>query len=198
MLLLLQSGNALTGLCCSFLFFFIKLFKSRGRNKVGGLCLLTFLLLISISYFNSDAGNSLKERQNTVTGEIDTSSGFIRMFRGYYIWDEYSTLEKITGINNISIIKNKINQCKVSWTFADENDTYVNCVQNIMLRTGIIGLLLGVAVLMFLWRGNSYTGKSILLSFVGLSFMSAIYMSPTMILYLFLAYHYKIEYTNKI
>ena len=138
-------------------------------------------------------GDSLLGRSESVSGEVDTSSGFIRTFRGYYIYDEYNLFEKIIGINNIETIKKKRDQCKVSWTFADDNDVYVNCIQDVLLRTGLIGAIIFMLMLLSIWKQNKLEGKAIVVTFFILSFFASLYMSSTMMLYLYLAYNIKLD-----
>ena len=191
-LLLLRSGNGMVGLGCVFVMYFVSVVR---QNKLKSKLIMgLFLVAISSSlyfYAKSDMGNSLLERSDTMTGEVGTSSGFLRTFRGYYIYDEYNLLEKITGINNMDIIKSKRDQCDVSWTFLNDNDMYVNCIQDILLRTGVIGAIIFLMLFWSIWRHNTLSGRTILITFILLSFIASLYMSSAMMLYLYLAYFLK-------
>ena len=52
-------------------------------------------------------------------------------------------------------------------------------------------MLLFLNIIAKIWRGNNYCGKAILSSLVAISFVAAIYMSHTMILFLVFAYSLK-------
>ena len=193
-LLLLRSGNGLIGLASICFLYSLSIFARSSLRKK--LTASIFVIIFSTSFYyyaRSEMGDSLLGRSESVSGEVDTSSGFIRTFRGYYIYDEYNLFEKIIGINNIETIKKKRDQCKVSWTFADDNDVYVNCIQDVLLRTGLIGAIIFMLMLLSIWKQNKLEGKAIVVTFFILSFFASLYMSSTMMLYLYLAYNIKLD-----
>ena len=193
-LLLLRSGNGLIGLTTICFLYSLSIFSRSSFTKKLVASIFVIIFSGSIYYYaQSEMGNSLLERSESVSGEVDTSSGFIRTFRGYYIYDEYNLFEKLIGINNIETIKKKRDQCKVSWTFASDNDVYVNCIQDVLLRTGIIGAAFFVLMLLSIWKQNKPEGKAIVITFFILSFFASLYMSSTMMLYLYLAYNIKLK-----
>lgn len=189
-LLFLQSGNALVGLACVGVVFILKLLNIKSLIKkivlfivIGGCAIIG-----GTYYIQSTMGEKLLERQETITGDAEYSSGFLRVYRGYYVYDEYSFIEKIIGINNYDKIKQKRDQSEVSFLFLDDDDFYFNCFQDFLLRTGIIGGIMFFILCYSLWKNNSFPGKAIIFTFFVLSFTASLYMSTTMILYLYLSY----------
>lgn len=190
-LLFLQSGNALVGLACVGVVFVLKLLNIKSLVKkivlfivIGGSAVIG-----GTYYVQSTMGEKLLERQETITGDAEYSSGFLRVYRGYYVYDEYSFIEKIIGINNYDKIKQKRDQSEVSFLFLDDDDFYFNCFQDFLLRTGIIGGIMFFILCYSLWKDNSFPGKAIIFTFFVLSFTASLYMSTTMILYLYLSYN---------
>ena len=88
-------------------------------------------------------------RKESVSGDMDNSSGFFRIYRGYYVFDAYSTVEKVIGINNFDKIKKRRDESKVSFLVEGENDLYFNCFQHFLLRTGFIGAFLYILLCLF-------------------------------------------------
>ena len=142
-------------------------------------------------YLNSSLGENLIDRKDSVSGDMDSSSGFFRIYRGYYVFDAYSPIEKVIGINNFEKIKKRRDESKVAFLVEGENDLYFNCFQHFLLRTGLIGTFLYVMVCVSLWRRNTYEGKAIILTFFALSFVASLYMSSIMMLYIYLSFSYK-------
>lgn len=190
-LLLLQSGNALVGVAIIGFMFVVRLLHNSSF-------LMKFIISISAicvvglgvgSYMKTEVGQSLMERGEGISStSMDTSSSFLRMFRGYYVFAEYSLGEKIVGINNYNTIKERRDNSAIASLVLDEDDLYVNCVQDILLRTGIIGLTLFICMCYSLWKDNNFVGRSILLCFIGLSFMASLYMSSVMFLYVYISF----------
>ena len=189
-LLLLQSGNALIGLICIGFVYTLKILNYR--NMVYKLLVITVLFTGGVIggyyYVNSSLGENLLDRKDSVSGEMDTSSGFFRIYRGYYVFDAYTPIEKIIGLNNFDKIKKRRDESKVSFLVESENDLYFNCFQHFLLRTGFIGAFLYILLCISLWRKNSYEGKAIILTFFALSFVASLYMSSVMMLYVYLSF----------
>lgn len=186
-LLLLQSGNALIGLLAIFSIYTCKILGgSLAKIKIGTIICGILLLAIGIVYANSAMGGKLQERQNQINGKMELSSGFVRVVRGYYVFDAGSFANQIFGTNSKAQIKSRIRQSKVAFFF-QENDMYFNLVQTVLIKTGYVGALIFGIMILSLWRKNNYQGKAILLAFTALSFTASLYFSMTMALYLVLA-----------
>lgn len=192
-LLLLQSGNALIGLMCIGFVYVLKVLSNR--NIVYKLLMIAVFFLGGVIggyyYLNSSIGENLIDRKDSISGEMDSSSGFFRIYRGYYVFDAYSPIEKVIGLNNFEKIKKRRDESKVSFLVEGENDLYFNCFQHFLLRTGFIGAFLYILLCVSLWRRNTYEGKAIILTFFALSFVASLYMSSIMMLYIYLSYSYK-------
>lgn len=191
-----SSGNALAGLLVIGLFYVSRFIKRTNILLIT--CIVTFFVIFLPFAFTklttTEYGEKMIERQEELNPEQSTvSSGFIRIFRGYYIWDVMTLKEKIFGVNSTTRIKDKIEQCEVYFTF-EENDVYMNCVQTVMVQTGVVGCVLFVFSLISLWRGNNFVGHCCIVVFIILSFIASIYFSVNnMLLLLISAYLMKKE-----
>lgn len=193
-LLLCQSGNALFGISAVLI---VYLFK-KGADNAGfrrfGSFFAAFLVVLSLGYLylSSERGQDLLLRKDSISLKSVEDrgyggSGFMRVSRGYYVFKEYSTLNKIIGDDNPDDILDAIHQSRASGFFG-ENDMYLNTAQTILCYTGIIGSVLFILVLISLWKSTSVCGKSIVLTFLVLSFIASLFFTETMALYLVLPY----------
>lgn len=203
-LLLLQSGNALLCSVPVVLMFFIKLLK--GRKKIINMLLVLLFVIVgafTMSYYlSSDAGQNVMERQDEIKNtRYSASSGFVRIYRGWYVIDELDTFDKFIGVNYKESIQQYIQQSKVYWAFG-KNDLYFNTIQNVVLRTGYIGSLIFLLMLCNLWKRNSWAGRTTLLSLLVISFISANYFTMTMAIYMVVIYKLQrqniLEHNNQV
>lgn len=188
-LLFLRSGNGLLGLA-TVLVFLVPYYLNKRRGGSRWLTLTVVLLFVSFvgyEYINSEMGEALLERQGDMSMDYEggSRSGFLRIWRGFFVYGDYSVFEKIFGCpdNNAQLA-----HVFSSGMFMDVGaELYFNAFQKILLNTGLVGVVIFIYVVYRLWHKNSVCGKAILLTFIGLSFISAIYMTHTMILFMLLA-----------
>lgn len=193
-LLLLQSGNGLFGLIVVLLSAIPYFRKIKQRNTL--FMFLLYVVIVFVAgyfFFNSEMGNSMLGRQEelSISYEGGSMSGFLRVWRGYYVFSDYSFFEKIFGCPDITAQVEHIKS--VGLLIGTSAELYFNAFQKILLNTGFIGVLIFVFIVVKLWRDNSFCGRVILLTFVVISFIAAIYMSHTMILFFVLSKSMKDE-----
>lgn len=198
-LLVLASGNAVLGL--GVIGIFLILYVLKHLHPLVSMAIVTFSIIIVVVSVNmvmeTEYGEKLVERvEELEPDQAQVSSGFIRIFRGYYIWDEMDIEEKLIGINSIQEVGEKINSSKVALAFADD-DYYMNVVQSIMVFTGCIGVLIFTGLLIYLWKGNNWAGRCCIAIYIALGFIASLYFSYTMLLYLLVALLMKKENSNQ-
>ena len=190
-LLFLRSGNALFGLSGVAIVYFFYLLKKRNKNKLLWIVVsITLVSIVGYYYVTSEMGQNLMTRQDQLsyTGDAESGqSGFTRMWRGYYVYGEFSTIEKIIGVDDVSRIKSYIKQSPVSFAFEDDDDMYFNTMQTFLVHTGIIGVIMYLIFLYSLFKNNSSCGKAIILTLFILSFISSMYFSESFALYIVIA-----------
>lgn len=144
------------------------------------------------SFVSSEIGQQYWGRSSellSTTGDAEDASGFVRIYLGYYVYNEYSVFEKIIGINNFTEIQSKVSQSPYGYLLNDV--LYFNTIQNYLIKAGLIGLSFFLLLLREIYRRNNICGKSIIITFLILSFMSSLYLTPVMILYLLFALRIK-------
>lgn len=186
-----RSGNGLVLMSVVVISFLSYFLKNKGELKY---IILPFILLALLFcakvYLNTENAQSLLERREEVSNGIDDTSGFIRIRRGYYVYEEYSVIEKIVGVNNISKLQERIRSCKASYTFGD-NDYYANTFQKFLLNTGLVGVLFFLMIMFSIFKNNTPIGKTIICVYFVMSFISSTYLGAIMFLYLYMAYNAK-------
>lgn len=189
-LLLLQSGNAIIGLSITIIIYYIYKLREGGKYVLYfPIMILTFVVGISI-YSQTEMGQKIMDRKSQINinsyDELGYStSGFERIYRGYYVFEEYSTVAKIFGNDNPDYKILSSQKSVVSQTFL-AIDLYFNTIQIFLLNTGIVGCLLFLLILSSLWKKTNPCGRNILLTFVVFCFFSSMYFSEMMCIFLLL------------
>ena len=185
------------GIIGIFLFFFV-LKRLHPLCSVAIAVLTISIVVISVNAaMKTEYGEKLVERLEELDPDQNRiTSGFVRIFRGYYIWNEMDTQEKIVGLNSSVKIDEKIGLSIMAFTFKD-GDHYMNAVQSIMIYTGYIGIFIFIGLLVYLWRGNNWAGRCCLAIYVAISLIASVYFTYTMLLYLLVALLMKKENSTK-
>lgn len=193
-LLLLKSGNALIGLSIVLAGFFY--WKFRNANNLKKVTLIIFIPIAIIVggyyYFNSEIGQSTLERQDQLNSNLSSvrsgQSGFIRIYRGYYVYEDLPFYRQIIGANNSDLIKEAIKESSVSNMFID-GDFYFNTFQTVLIRTGMIGLIIISIFFGKLYIRATPVGKTSLFTLFILGFISSMYFTELMFIYISLAFY---------
>lgn len=195
-LLLLMSGNGVIGLICIFIAYILH----YAKNVKSGYKYFALAIIISattygaIRFAETEVGQIVSKRTeelsmvSSVTGD---DSGFVRIYRGYYVYDNLNFFEKTFGLFNFERLRERINSSSVGWAF-EANDDYFNVIQNVLIKTGILGMLIFLIFLFRdLWYKNTEYSKCIIFIFLVFSFVTNMYLTPTMVLYTVLPYYFK-------
>lgn len=190
-LLLLQSGNAFLGL--GVLIVFIIYYLLRKVKVIYSVIILPSILLMMIGggafLLGTEQGEKILDRKNELGSNNDSyiSSGFIRIYRGYFVFKEMSPFEKIIGLNDKNKIIRTVEKSEVSFAFG-EGDLYFNGVQGFLIHNGLLGLALFSFFIIWLWRGNNLVGRCVLMMLCSLSFIASLFFTHTMLLYLVIVF----------
>ena len=192
-IILLQSGNGYFGLMAiGIVYGFHTLFGTQSfKTKLFSFVLILLCGVGGFFFVGTEMGQKVLERQDTLM-DFDNShahswgstSAFYRMYRGYYIYEGMSGVDKIVGIgNSMSLLMAAEKNNSFSYTFI-ENDTYMNTIQSILVKTGLIGFLIMFVFIVIQWRKTGLLGRSCLLVWLSLSLMSSTYFTTTMMILL--------------
>lgn len=188
-LFILSSGTAFIGLFIIGLFFIGYLMKKlHFAIAIAISCLLVCGgVYAAIHLMESEYGEQLIERSEELDpNQAHISSGYIRIFRGYKVWEELSNKDKIFGLNSNDKLTTQIKRSSVAWAFLGKEE-FLNGIQTIMINNGYIGLFLFLCVLISLWRNNNMAGKCCIALYVGLCLIASVFWGYTMIQYLLCA-----------
>lgn len=189
-LFLSQSGTGIF-LLISVVFMSVVLLLKR-LSAIKKLLLASALLIIvplfAVLVLMTSAGRQLYERNIEINPDKENvTSGFIRIYRGYYLFNELSPFNKLVGVgqgNLRNLIENKSSE-EVKFMFYDE--IYVNMFQQILITSGLIGVILFLIAHFKFYLLCNNLGKVLLFTLFILMFLDAIYYTPIMLLYLVFA-----------
>lgn len=198
---LLESGNALIIVALLMGSYFVQLMFSRS-SKTKWITLIGIGLIVAIGgsyYISSESGKALMDRQEEVEVDGDSnSSGFKRIIRGYFVYEGMSPFERIFGANNITLITRAQKNCSIPFAFGKE-DFYFNTFQNIIIKTGLIGCMLFISMLVSIYKQSSGFGRAIIITMSVIGFIASFLLSYIMLIYLLIAAktHKNLSFINK-
>ena len=179
-IVLLQSGIGYFGLLAiGIVYGFHTLFGTQSfKTKLFSFVLILLCGVGGFFFVGTEMGQKVLKRQDTLM-DFDNShahswgstSAFYRMYRGYYIYEGMSGVDKIVGIgNSMPLLMAAEKNNSFSYTFI-ENDTYMNTIQSILVKTGLIGFLIMFVFIVIQWRKTGLLGRSCLLVWLSLSLL---------------------------
>lgn len=185
-MILSRSGNAMILLAVIYGSYIC---LSTGKNS---LKILVVVAVIGAFYYfaGTEQGIELMERSSELDTNIsEVNSGFIRIYRGYYVWGAQDVMQKIVGVGDN--VDYTISQAPMfAWMFRGDTDLFFNGIQSILISYGIIGIFIFMIALWAIFRYNCTEGRVLIMMFLALSFVESVYNSSEMILYIGLSLLY--------
>ena len=191
-LILISSGNGLVGMIVIAFAFIIHIISNYSLLKKITILSATIISLgVGTFYFiQTEDGAKLLERTNELSGNAtELSSGFIRIYRGYYVFSALDPIEKTIGINGEEKMNRAIQSSGI-WSLFGLNDKFFNAIQSVMIRSGYLGLIFFLLMLFTSYRRSSYEMKVIIIIYFVLAFIESMYMDWKMMYYLVIPYIY--------
>lgn len=178
-LLLTKSGNAMFGLAAvgAYYIYLHTLKNNNVSQRIKGIVLIFAGIVAFSIYSSSSLGSEVMERQETlsVSNEMDkgyATSSFMRIYRGYFIYNDYSFVEKIFGNPSEDAFWKHARNSGIFHLFK-ENDTYLNTVHRILIFTGIIGAIFILLLVFDLFKKNTPEACALLCAWILFSFISS-------------------------
>lgn len=187
-LILLQSGNGylcLISICIAYLIVNGKTILQNVRNLFFFVLCISFSCIFYSSVLKSETFSETFNRMEEIDANGNqNSSGFTRIFRGFYYFSDLEWEEKVIGIgqgNEIDYAKtHSMYNFRMLATYTDA--VYLNGIQQILVYGGFIG---GCFFVCFL--SQYYKCKKtiyLVLPFTSLFFISGVYNGSMMLLYI--------------
>lgn len=146
-------------------------------------------------YLSSELGESVSERGSEFTDYSATTSAYVRIIRGYDLFDDFPVLNKLFGMNPPSKLQLFISKGEMSFLFP-ENDLFFSGIQSVLVFGGIIGLLIFSFHFSYLLKKTSIEGRIVGVAFIIMSFMSPVYLMGEMLLCYSIMYSFKEMYNS--
>lgn len=190
-LLLIRSG---IGIMLMSIIWGVWLFSNQNIGSIRKVLLTLSICLGIVFYISTDIGKNVVSRNRELTKTIKTkslSSGYIRIFRGYNIYNELSWKNKIFGIGfKSSSLRDLINSSSYKWMFKT-NDMNFNGIQSCLIGGGIICLFFLLLYLYALFQDTNFAGKMFLITLFLLLMSESVFCNTTMLFYIVLAYKFQ-------
>lgn len=201
-LILLQSGVGLVGVFLVYIFKFVGYAnKSMKKKLILFLVIVPIMSTITVFYLNTELGSGMLERSTEIRLESENgneSSGFLRVVRGYVVYDFLPTSNKIIGVSEDELDNLlRLSPINLLYTGNRQHDLYFNGIQSELIYHGAIGLCVYLFFLMSLYKNNTKMGKCLILLLIAISSMSEEYHSYFVMIILVLAYNQKILENEK-
>lgn len=195
---LAQSGAGFVALLALTLFL---LFANNGIS-LKRKCFATFIIVLGTSivfyYFGaSDFVLALTERTKEFSFEVErygAQSGFLRMWRGYFIYGSLSELSQVFGVavGSFEYVSSGVFIDNVNYT-----GTYMNGIQTLLVGGGIVGTFLFFRFLFHFYNKSCISGKAVLITMIAFFLVEHMYYTPKMCLCLLTAYSINKYYINE-
>ena len=180
----LKSG---VGLILSSIIWVVWLLKSKKHKFFLTILFLMSPLLILVinAFLNTEYASDLLERLNEVSFDAGSNvSGFIRIFRGYILWNDMDFVSKICGVSSNFILGKIVTYYDSYWLFSEE--LYLNTFQTKLVYAGILGVCLYVHWLYCVFQKSDECGKVLILVLFILMLMESVNLS-LILMYVLLA-----------
>lgn len=187
-LVLLQSGCGYWGLLVVIVFYLFDKVKTMKLYMLIPL-FISFLIFTSFMIYAvtmTEAGNKLVERQAELDPSEGESSGFTRIYRGYFIYEMLDAKEKVLGISSEKIEKYVSKSAFKS--FEKDDGIYLNTVQRLLICDGLVGLV-GFMLFLFCFICKcNLAGRCVLSVYIAMMLVESLYFSASMQLYMVAAF----------
>ncbi len=201
--ILLRSGNGLILIALLWVFFVL---FSNTKTIWKYTIVIPLSIIIGIYgymlFSNTEQGAAVLDRAEELDVDFSrVSSGTIRVYRGFWVYNDMEIGDKILGVGAGGIY-DAVDKSRFHWMFY-ENERYLNNASAFLVAYGLIGTILFIVFLVSLCDKRKFGTILLVVAFVGLSFMESFFWNTRMLLYIGLAFCLKnikdpIEYEEDI
>ena len=144
-------------------------------------------MLTTTVYADNELVAYFLNRLSEFSMEIEASgaqSGFIRIWRGYFI---YGAMDIVNQIFGVSVAGVESVSSSVYIPDCRYDGTYLNGIQSLLVIGGLVGLFLFINYLFRIYKKMDIAGQSILVSMITVFFLENMLYTSKMFLYILLA-----------
>lgn len=184
-----QSGSGYLAVVAlaAYIFFWDKSIKPS--FKIGVCVLLLFLVYSIYSFFReNELVASVAERITEFSPEVEqfgAHSGFLRIWRGYFIYDSLPVVNKIlgTGVGCMEYVTSLMRGYDPI-----NGKSFLNGIQTLLINGGLLGTFLFGVFFMTMFKKCNVAGKYVLVAMIALFFVEHMLFTPKMFLSILVAY----------
>lgn len=192
-LVLTFSGTGIIAFGSMLFYWYLTRLHFRSKKSIIKMVALSLFLCLCIYFVNGTTyGERIIDRSSELSRDYEEGSGksgYIRIWLGFDIYNDYSISEKIFGNMNDDAHKNHLSNTLFGSIVNEKNLGYMGSGWSVLLqRQGIIGLVILLWFLIVVWKKASLTGRAILITFCTYMFTESVYPGCRFSLYIILAY----------
>lgn len=187
MLIFTWSGNSILALIC---IWGLYLFKLHIKSYIKYSVVFPSVIVICVYAFsyisNTEKGSDLINRQKELdTEQSYVSSGMMRIFRGYMVYEDMPNPLKVLGVGT-GYIPDVIDHSSYNRMF-HTFERYVNNIQTLLIGNGLFGTVLFCLFLLKLCQRKNRLPLFMVILFLSFCFIESFWCTSKMFLYLGLA-----------
>lgn len=180
-----KSGMGFLGLIVIgilYISFYLK--NNKTANAITMVLLLSVPCILILPYlFKSEYLAEFVGRIDEFSGDNENISGYIRVVRGFIVYEKMTILQKILGVSGVSLSR-VIEHSGLYYSFSKDAGLYFNLIQELLICDGLIVFFAFILFIRELYIYSEYCGKTIITVFVLFSFMESMYFTPVFQLYI--------------
>lgn len=194
-LLILRSG---VGLLCGAALWSMFVLFSRRSLAVKTFIILPLVsilaLLVFINYSNTEKGAAVVDRaaQLDPNGYNEVSSGIIRVYRGYMVYETLDLSAQLMGVG-VGGADDAIDNSSYNWMF-EEGEHYLNNIQTLLIGYGVIGTFIFMLFLFSMTQTKSFVSVLFVVAFLTTSLLESFFCAYRMLFFLsipfVISYHF--------
>lgn len=150
-----------------------------------GIIVLAIILLAGTGISESFFQRTEELSKDSLYGGGAHLSGYLRIWSGIETFSRYGFYDQLFGNQNVLVIDKATMMTDFSNLI---QGGFFNGISRLLLDQGFIGLIIMIIFLSQIWRGRSQTGRALIICFISLMPVEAVYPGARMSFFLVLAW----------
>lgn len=187
------SGTGLIALMVLVVFWYISNFQSNKSKTVFKIIIIPVIILVfTYALLATEIGEKILLRTDELSWNYQegaSKSGYIRMWLGFEVFNEYPWMNKIFGDMNIQSYVARLLNTEFGYATDDSLLHFSGSGASVLLlRQGFLGLILMISLFKNIWKNASLTAKAIMFTFIAYMLTEFVYPGFRFAIYMILPY----------
>lgn len=160
---------------------------SLGKKITASILALLAFTAITLLFSDHPLVSYIAQRAGEISMHTEVQgahSGFLRMFRGYFIYASLPLANQIFGTGAGSLIY----FCNLEFDGLNYSGTYMNALQMSLCRGGLIGTILLILFMLKIWKASCPESKGVFFALVAMMLMEVSWLNSRMFFFILIIY----------